>query len=170
MGQFRLFLNNAALKELHLSGRLFTWSNERTHPTLDALIGLSSRLIGSYFSLTVTCNPLPLCALTTRRGCCGKTLKPLTNGSSSSRPSGPSCLASSTSCAQLGNALCGRQIPFVGSICCSTTRPMSCKASLFEILGAYDSSSQRQRRSSTDLRTLETSALCYHMKKMYGNA
>jgi endonuclease/exonuclease/phosphatase family metal-dependent hydrolase len=34
MGQFRSFLNRASLKEIHLGGRLFTWSNERTHPTL----------------------------------------------------------------------------------------------------------------------------------------
>jgi exonuclease III len=37
MGQFRSFLNAAALKELHLNGRLFTWSNERTHPTLERI-------------------------------------------------------------------------------------------------------------------------------------
>jgi exonuclease III len=35
MGQFRRFLNEALLKEVHLHGRLFTWSNERTHPTLE---------------------------------------------------------------------------------------------------------------------------------------
>jgi hypothetical protein len=37
MGQFRNFLNLAALKELHLNGRLFTWSNERVHPTLECI-------------------------------------------------------------------------------------------------------------------------------------
>lgn len=37
MGQFRCFLNEAALKEIHLSGRLYTWSNERTHPTLERI-------------------------------------------------------------------------------------------------------------------------------------
>jgi hypothetical protein len=37
MGQFRSFLNDAALKELHLNGRLFTWSNERTHPTMERI-------------------------------------------------------------------------------------------------------------------------------------
>jgi hypothetical protein len=34
MGQLHQFLNIMALKELHLRGRLFTWSNERLHPTL----------------------------------------------------------------------------------------------------------------------------------------
>jgi hypothetical protein len=34
MGQFRRFLNDAHLKELHLRGHLFTWSNERTNFTL----------------------------------------------------------------------------------------------------------------------------------------
>jgi endonuclease/exonuclease/phosphatase family metal-dependent hydrolase len=29
MGRFRRFLNEALLKELHLHGHLFTWSNER---------------------------------------------------------------------------------------------------------------------------------------------
>lgn len=37
MGQFRRFLNEASLKELHLQGRLFTWSNEREHPTLERI-------------------------------------------------------------------------------------------------------------------------------------
>jgi hypothetical protein len=37
MGQFRKFFNDAALKEVHLQGMLFTWSNERVHPTLERL-------------------------------------------------------------------------------------------------------------------------------------
>jgi hypothetical protein len=37
MGQFRRFLSEAALKELHLNGWLFTWSNERDHPTLERI-------------------------------------------------------------------------------------------------------------------------------------
>jgi exonuclease III len=37
MGQFKSFLNYASLKEIHLGGRLFTWSNERTHPTLERI-------------------------------------------------------------------------------------------------------------------------------------
>lgn len=35
MGQFRCLLNDLELKELHLHGRLFTWSNERLHRTLE---------------------------------------------------------------------------------------------------------------------------------------
>jgi hypothetical protein len=35
MGQFCLLLNDAILKEIHLTGRLFTWSNECVHPTLE---------------------------------------------------------------------------------------------------------------------------------------
>jgi hypothetical protein len=35
MGQFWRFLNEVSLKELHLKGCLFTWSNERLHPTLE---------------------------------------------------------------------------------------------------------------------------------------
>jgi exonuclease III len=34
MGQFWRFLNELVLKEIHLEGRLFTWSNERSHLTL----------------------------------------------------------------------------------------------------------------------------------------
>jgi hypothetical protein len=34
MGRFCRFLNNLELLEPHLHGRLFTWRNERTHPTL----------------------------------------------------------------------------------------------------------------------------------------
>jgi hypothetical protein len=37
MGQFRNFLNLDALIELHLNGRMFTWSNERVHPTLERI-------------------------------------------------------------------------------------------------------------------------------------
>jgi hypothetical protein len=35
MGQFRHFLIDAQLKECHLEGRLYNWSNERVHPTLE---------------------------------------------------------------------------------------------------------------------------------------
>lgn len=37
LGQFRRFLNEAELDEIHLSGRLYTWSNERSHPTLERI-------------------------------------------------------------------------------------------------------------------------------------
>jgi hypothetical protein len=37
MGQFQWFLNEALLKELHLNGRLFTWSNERLHLTSEGI-------------------------------------------------------------------------------------------------------------------------------------
>jgi hypothetical protein len=37
MGQFQRFLNDAVLKECHLNGRLFTWSNERSHLTLERI-------------------------------------------------------------------------------------------------------------------------------------
>jgi hypothetical protein len=37
MAQFRGFINAATLKEIHLKGKLFTWSNERAHPTLERI-------------------------------------------------------------------------------------------------------------------------------------
>jgi hypothetical protein len=37
MGQFRRFLSEGNLREIHLQGRLFTWSNERAHPTLERI-------------------------------------------------------------------------------------------------------------------------------------
>lgn len=37
MGRFRQFLNELELKELHLHDRLYTWSNERSHPTLERI-------------------------------------------------------------------------------------------------------------------------------------
>jgi hypothetical protein len=37
MGQFCWFLNEDALKEVHLKGRLFPWTNERLHPTLKCI-------------------------------------------------------------------------------------------------------------------------------------
>jgi hypothetical protein len=37
MGQFWRFLNESILKEIHLNGRLFTWNNERTQPTLERI-------------------------------------------------------------------------------------------------------------------------------------
>jgi endonuclease/exonuclease/phosphatase family metal-dependent hydrolase len=35
MGRFCHFLNDLEFLQLHLHGRFFTWSNERTHPTLE---------------------------------------------------------------------------------------------------------------------------------------
>jgi hypothetical protein len=35
MGQFHHLLNDIPPKEVHLSGRLYTWSNERAHPRID---------------------------------------------------------------------------------------------------------------------------------------
>jgi hypothetical protein len=37
MVQFRRFLNDACLQEIHLNGRIFTWSNERAHPMLERI-------------------------------------------------------------------------------------------------------------------------------------
>lgn len=37
IGQFRRFLNVVELDEIHLQGHLFTWSNERSHPTLERI-------------------------------------------------------------------------------------------------------------------------------------
>jgi hypothetical protein len=37
MGQFRRFLNEALLKEIHLQGQLFTWSNECSHLMLERI-------------------------------------------------------------------------------------------------------------------------------------
>jgi hypothetical protein len=37
MAQFRHFINETSFKEIHLSGRLFTWSNERAHLTLECI-------------------------------------------------------------------------------------------------------------------------------------
>jgi hypothetical protein len=37
MGQFRRVLNDVVLKEIHLQGCLFTWSNERAHSTLERI-------------------------------------------------------------------------------------------------------------------------------------
>lgn len=37
MGHFRRFLSDLELKELHLHGRLYTWSNERAHPTFERI-------------------------------------------------------------------------------------------------------------------------------------
>jgi exonuclease III len=37
MGKFRRFINEATLQEIHLNGRLFTWSNERAHPKLECI-------------------------------------------------------------------------------------------------------------------------------------
>jgi endonuclease/exonuclease/phosphatase family metal-dependent hydrolase len=37
MGQSKRFLNTSTLNELHLSGCLFTQSNQSTHPTLERI-------------------------------------------------------------------------------------------------------------------------------------
>jgi hypothetical protein len=36
MGQFQRYINEATV-EIHLNGHLFTWSNEREHPTLEKI-------------------------------------------------------------------------------------------------------------------------------------
>jgi hypothetical protein len=43
MGHFRRLLNDLELFRLHLSGRLFTWSNEQLHPTLEDRLFVSER-------------------------------------------------------------------------------------------------------------------------------
>jgi hypothetical protein len=37
IGQFRRLLKDLVFKELHLCGRLYSWSNERSHPTLERI-------------------------------------------------------------------------------------------------------------------------------------
>jgi hypothetical protein len=37
MGQFYRFLSEAALKEVHMHGHIYTWSNECSHPTLEQI-------------------------------------------------------------------------------------------------------------------------------------
>jgi hypothetical protein len=37
MGKFRRLLQDLELSELHLHGRLYTWSNEQLHPTLERI-------------------------------------------------------------------------------------------------------------------------------------
>jgi hypothetical protein len=37
MGMFRRLLQDLELEELYLHGWLYTWSNERTHPTLERI-------------------------------------------------------------------------------------------------------------------------------------
>jgi hypothetical protein len=37
MGWFHHFINEVVLKELHLNGCLYTWSNERAHPMLERI-------------------------------------------------------------------------------------------------------------------------------------
>jgi hypothetical protein len=58
MGRFCRFLNDLKLLELHLHGRLFTWSNERTNPTLERIDrvfvspgALSFLFVAGYFFL-----------------------------------------------------------------------------------------------------------------------
>jgi hypothetical protein len=61
MGQFRRFLHEAALKEILLQGRLFTWSNERSHPTLERIDRV---FISNEWEALYPCNDLhPLSSL-----------------------------------------------------------------------------------------------------------
>jgi hypothetical protein len=55
MGHFKRFLNDLELMELHHSGRLFTWSNERVHPTLERIdisLGVMSGCTQHWSALT----------------------------------------------------------------------------------------------------------------------
>jgi hypothetical protein len=49
MERFRPFLNDLDLDELHLHIRLFTWSNERSHPTLERI---DRMLVSSCWNVT----------------------------------------------------------------------------------------------------------------------
>jgi hypothetical protein len=70
MGRFRRFLNEALLKELHLHGHLFTWSNERLHPTLEsALIESLLPPNGKTSSRIMIFKPSHPCAQTMHRCC-----------------------------------------------------------------------------------------------------
>jgi hypothetical protein len=53
MGQLRRLLNDAVLKEIHLQGRLFTWSNDRVHPTLEHIDHAFTSNEWRSFSLTM---------------------------------------------------------------------------------------------------------------------
>lgn len=49
MGRFRRFLDDVEAKEIPLLGRKYTWSNERTSPTLVRLDSLLLPGLGEYF-------------------------------------------------------------------------------------------------------------------------
>ena len=55
MGCFRRFLNDLELKELELRGKKFTWSIERTAPTLVWLDECFSQPIGTSCFWTACC-------------------------------------------------------------------------------------------------------------------
>jgi hypothetical protein len=57
MGQFRHFLNESLLKEIHLQGHLFTWSNERSHTTLERIDLVSFQVNGNSCSPIISYNP-----------------------------------------------------------------------------------------------------------------
>jgi hypothetical protein len=59
---FRKFLDNLNLSELHLHGRLYTWSNEQIHPTLSR--------INRSFSCLGWCNHFPYYQIRTISSSC----------------------------------------------------------------------------------------------------
>jgi hypothetical protein len=83
MGQFRHFLSEALLKEIHLQGRLFTWSNECSHPMLERI---DRAFISSEWELMfpgTTCTPwLPYAPIMLLSSC--KRMLPLSERSASS--------------------------------------------------------------------------------------
>jgi hypothetical protein len=55
MDQFRIFLSEGSLREIHLQGWLFTWSNERAIPHWKELTELLSLMSGMLSILIVIC-------------------------------------------------------------------------------------------------------------------
>jgi hypothetical protein len=65
MGAFSSFLDGLELAELHLLGRLYTWSNEESHPLYHVLIGPLSVPAGlSSTSTTLYMHYLPCVQIT----------------------------------------------------------------------------------------------------------
>jgi hypothetical protein len=94
MGQFWCFLNDIELNELHLDGRLFTWSNDWLHPMTGHLFPMS----GKTFSQTVISSHSPPCAQIMHPCYCARTMRSRQRSAFASEASGQGCRGSWKQC------------------------------------------------------------------------
>lgn len=123
MGQFRRFLNEAELDEIHLTGRLYTWSNERSHPTLEKIDRFFVSADGASCFHTAICSPFPPSALIMLPYCCTRMPHSTIRNVFTSSPYGPVSLASLMWCGALGTARSMGRIRARGWTGCCVTQP-----------------------------------------------
>jgi hypothetical protein len=134
MGQFRQFLNGSVLKEIHLTGRLFTWSNEHSHLPLEPIDRAFTSSEWEDLFLDVTSRHSPPPARTMPPSCSAPLLTSISRKGSHFIPFGRVAKGSWVWFSGLGIALCGTQALSCDLIGFFGTWPDSKKAGVISLL------------------------------------